>query len=85
LDCGSKPCFSDASSLGEVPLLNDQPPMATQKRIRKDRGVEFEPSLLPYGLALRARNTVSVGEPDSLSAKPLLEQSIFCLEELNDD
>ena len=58
--------------------------MPPQERIRKDYGVEFEQSLSPYGLGLaRQKNALSVGEPDSPSAKPLLEQSIFCLEKLN--
>jgi hypothetical protein len=63
LDCGTqKPCFSDASSLGEVPLLRDQAPMPPQERIRKDYGVEFEQSLSPYGLGLaRQKNALSVG------------------------
>jgi hypothetical protein len=60
--------------------------MPPQKSIRRDHGVEFEQSLSPYGLGLaRQKNALSVGEPDSPSAQPLLEQCIFCLEELNND
>jgi hypothetical protein len=40
----------------------------------------------PYRLRLaRQKSTLSIGESDSPSAQPLLEQSIFCREELNDD
>ena len=60
--------------------------MPRQKRIRRDYGVEFEQSLSPCGFGFaRQKNALSVGEPDSPSARPLLERSIFCVEELNND
>jgi len=60
--------------------------MPPQQSVGSDYRVEFKQSLSPYGLGLaRQKSTLSVGKPDSPSAQPLLEQSIFCLEELNDD
>jgi hypothetical protein len=46
----------------------------------------FEQGFAPYRLGLaRQKNTLSVGQPDSLSSQPLFEQAILGLKKIDDD
>src|SRR6516225_1615311 len=77
---------SHASALGKVPLLRNQPPMPAQQSIGRDDGVELEQSPSTHGLGLaRQKSSFSVGEADSLSAQPILEQSVLSLKEFDND
>ena len=65
---------------------------ATKRRCHRIRvsgetiGVEFQQGFSPYCLGLaRQKSTLSIGEPDSLSLQPLLEQAILGLEEFDDE
>jgi hypothetical protein len=49
-------------------------------------GVEFEQRLSPYSLGLACQESpLSIGEADSPSTEPVLEQSVLSLEEFDDD
>jgi hypothetical protein len=56
-----------------------------QQGVRRDYGVEFERCLSPYSLGLACQSSLSIGEADSPSAEPVLEQSVLSLEEFDDD
>lgn len=57
---------------------------ATQEGIRRGHGIKFERDLRPTALALRGQqNTLSVGEPDSLSSQPFFGHAVLGLEKFD--
>ena len=74
------------ATLAEVPLLRNQAPMPPHQRIRSDERVQLEQRFASDRLGFsRQQRSFGVAKSNTLSAQPLLEQLILCLEEFDDD
>src|SRR5437870_10032004 len=70
----------------KIPLLGDQPSVPAQQSIGTNDRVQFEQGLASDCLRFpRQQRSLCIGEPDTLAAQPVFEQSILGLKEFNDD
>jgi hypothetical protein len=60
--------------------------MPSQQRIRRDNGIELEQGLSTRGFGLPGqKGALCICEADAPSSEPVLEQSVLCLKEFDDD
>jgi len=60
--------------------------MPPHQRLRRNKGVEFTERFTPHRLCFpRKQRSFGVAKSNTLSAQPLLEELILCLEEFDDD
>jgi hypothetical protein len=61
-------------------------PVPAQQSIGRNDRLQLQQGLASHYLGLsREQRSLSVGEPDSPSAQPILKQSVLSLKELDDD
>src|SRR6476661_7455717 len=72
-------------ALAEVLLLRNQAPMPPHQRIRSDERVQLEQRFASNRLGFsRQQRSFGVAKSHALSAQPVLEQLILCLEKRDD-
>ena len=70
----------------EIRFVGDQSSVPAQQCIRRNDYLQFQQGLASHCLGFpRQQRSLGVGEPDTLSAQPVLEQLVLGLKKFDDD